>query len=158
MLDFARIGDNSSSPAQSYEGQEDQSYGFLNAFKLQTGNTRGTQTVGYGSVKIDGANNRIVLGGITLDGNTGAITTTQTDGSINGLGPIPGSKSGEVGFYAVDKSGNLVWKNVIGTQSYYNPTDGYKNSILIGGAPGDGRTGIWVGRTGNSVDTLLGGS
>ncbi len=159
MAKFSTIsGDGESYPKVSYDGQEDQSYGFNPAFKLQTGNTRGTQTVGYGNVKIDGANNQITVGGITLDGNTNTITSKQSDGSINGFGVIPGSITGETGFFAVDKTGTLVWKNVIGTQSYYNPVDNYNNSIIIGGSPDDGRTGIWVSKPGLNTRTLLGGS
>lgn len=59
--DPSQIGTDNS-PVQSYPGQADQSYGFIPAFKVQTGNMRGVQTVGYGSVKLDGANNRITIG------------------------------------------------------------------------------------------------
>jgi len=143
MADFARINKNDETyPKRSYDGGENQSYGFNPAFKLQTGNTRGTQSVGYGGAKIDGANNRIVV-------------TNPMDGTSLGMGTIPGSD--EFGFFALDANGVLIYKNVNGTQSYYNPVDSFNNSILIGAAPDDGRTGIWTGEIGQDVNELLGG-
>lgn len=142
MAEFAKIGKNTGYPSKSYDGQEDQSYGFQPAFKLQTGNTRGTQTVGYGGAKIDGANNRIII-------------TNPTDGTSIGLGLIPDSD--EFGFFSLDAEGRVIYKNIGGTQYYYNPVDDLNNSIIIGGAPDDGRTGIWTGRVGENVSALLGG-
>ena len=61
-MDFAKLGGSESYPKRDFDGGDDQSYGFNPAYKLQTGNLRGTQGVGYGSVKIDGANKRISVG------------------------------------------------------------------------------------------------
>lgn len=111
---FAKIKGSETYPKRSFDGQEDQSYGFSPAFKLQTGNTRGTQTVGYGGTKIDGANNRITIGdSIVLDGNADTITITNSDGTTTGMGLIPGTTD-EFGFFSVDPDGNLVLKIVNG--------------------------------------------
>lgn len=130
MIDFARLNDDSY-PKKA--AQEDQSYGFQPAFKLQTGNTRGTQVIGHGDTKIDGANNRITVGGIILDGNSNTITTQNADGSTLGMGLIPGSST-ETGFFSLDTSGNLIMKIVNGTRYIYNPTTS-KNVLQDGKLP-----------------------
>lgn len=140
-LSFNTIGDGTSYPNESFVGQDDQSYGFQPAFKLQTGNLRGTQGVGYGGVQIDGANNRIII--------------KNTDGTSIGLGTIPGTT--KFGFFSLNTGGQLIYSNVNGTQTYYNPVDSYNPSILMGGSPDNGRTGIWTGKVGQNVITLLGG-
>lgn len=142
MAEFARLRTGDGYPRKDYSASEDQSYGFTPAYKLQTGNLRGTQTVGYGGAKIDGANNRIIV-------------TNPDDNTSIGLGTIPGTTN-EFGFFALNDNDELVYKNVMGTQYYYNPQDELNNSIIIGGAPDDGRTGIWVGRDDENVDELLG--
>lgn len=138
-LDFARIDDSNGAtyPAKSYDGQEDQSYGFQPAFKLQTGNTRGVQTVGYGGAKIDGANNRIVI-------------TNSNDNTSIGMGTIPGSTTNEFGFFSLDANGNVVMKIVNGTMYVYNPTDGFKNVTQAGLLP-DGSGGFVVAKPGLNV-------
>ena len=141
--DFARLPNSGRTyPIKNYDGQENQSYNFLDARKVQTGNTRGTQTVGYGGAKIDGANNRIII-------------TNPSDNTSIGLGEIPGTTN--FGFFSLDSSGNIIYKNVSGTQTYYNPVDNLNPAIIIGGAPDDGRTGIWVAKVGQNVIELLGG-
>jgi hypothetical protein len=74
-LSFGSIGENTSYPTNSYDSNTNQSYGFTDAFKVQTGNMRGTQTIGYGSVKLDGAHNRITVGGT----GTNLILGDQSD-------------------------------------------------------------------------------
>lgn len=158
MIDFSTIDQsNQTFPVKPPDSTDEQSSNFVTPYKIGSGTQRGTQGVGFSGPKIDSANNRITLGGIVLDGNSNSIIVNQPDGSINGLGLIPGSTTGETGFYAVDATGHLVWKNVIGTQYYYNPADSYNNSIRIGAAPVDSRTGIWVGKIGQNVTSLLGG-
>lgn len=76
-LSFAQMGSDNS-PVQTYAGQADQSYGFVDAFKVQTGNMRGVQGVGYGSVKLDGANNRITVGGTGTNLILGDQSSTDT--------------------------------------------------------------------------------
>lgn len=116
MADFATITDEGY-PKAFKEGNEDQSYGFVNAFKLQTGNTRGTQSVGYGGAKIDGANNRIVV-------------SNPTDNSSVGIGSIPGT-NGEFGFFVLDTNGDVVQKIVGPTRYIYDLTT--KKNILQDG-------------------------
>src|ERR1700741_119353 len=47
-----------------------------------TGILRGTQSVGYGDTKIDGSNNRIVLGSSAGTGNVGSIVLDGNTSSI----------------------------------------------------------------------------
>ena len=68
MADFARLKDKNgikppTYPAQTYSGQEDQSFGFVDARKLQTGATRGTQQIkGKLTVVDELGRTRIVIG------------------------------------------------------------------------------------------------
>lgn len=65
-LDFAKVnGSGENYPRKSYDGQEDQSYGFSPAFKLQTGSMRGTQGVGTQSLVIDSSGKRIGIKKLT---------------------------------------------------------------------------------------------
>jgi len=125
--------------------------------QLSTGSLRGTQTVGYGKAKLDGTNNRIVVGG---DGNSSV-----------GIGNIPGTN--EFGFFLINSTGIVTMKSVNGATTWYDDTGTivsttangsttwYDTSgvprILIGQAPDDGRMGEWVSKTGQNVYTLLGG-
>lgn len=95
--------------------------------QLSTGSTRGTQTVGYGTTKIDGTNN--------------TITIAAPDGSLIGMGAIPNSVNGEYGFFSLDTAGNIIMKIVNGTFYSYDPDSG-KNFMQIGILP-DG-TGGWA--------------
>lgn len=122
-------------PTSDYDGQEDQSYGFLYAFKLQTGNTRGTQIVGNGGARIDGANNRII------------VTDASGSGSV-GLGTIPGTT--EFGFFSLDASGNVIEKKVLGTTYIYNPLDNFKNVLQMGILP-DSSGGFAIAASGSNV-------
>lgn len=99
--------------------------------QVGTGIMRGTQGVGtVGGVNIDSSGNRITVGNITLDGTTGTVSTSNTDGSKVGLGIIPGSTN-EFGFFATDQDGTLVMKVVNGTLYTYNVDTG-DNVIQIG--------------------------
>lgn len=127
-------------PRVFYDGQGDDSAGFVTPYKVNSGSLRGTQTVGHGSTQIDSANNRIVLGNIILDGNSGTITTTNSDGSSVGMGLIPGTVA-EFGFFATDANGSLVWKRVGPTGFTYDLINA-KNILQDGKLP-DGTYG-WV--------------
>lgn len=142
-LDFAKApGGTDTYPKKSFDGQEDQSYGFQPAFKLQTGNTRGVQTVGYGGAKIDGANNRIVV-------------TNSGDGSSIGMGIIPGSTTNEFGFFALDSNGNVVMKIVDGTRYVYDLQTN-KNIMQDGELP-DSTYGLVVAKEGFDVSEVFSG-
>lgn len=137
-LDFAKApGSGDTYPKRSFEGQEDQSYGFVDAFKLQTGNTRGTQTVGFGGAKIDGANNRIVI-------------TNPGDGSSVGMGSIPDSTTNEYGFFSLDENGRVIMKIVLGTW-YVNDPDVGLNVMQSGILP-DNTIGWAVAGDGKDVE------
>lgn len=133
-MDFAKAPTgNDSYPKRSYDGQEDQSYGFVDAFKLQTGNTRGVQGVGYGNTKINGAENSITVGdSILLDGNNSIIEVTSDDGSKLGIGLIPDGTN-RFGFYAKDSAGNVITTIVDGTQIM---NDTFNDRVLIGKSVG----------------------
>jgi hypothetical protein len=83
MLKFASMENGKGKyPRQTYDGQDNQSYNFVPANKLQTGNLRGTQGVGYGSVKIDGANNRIQISANDVLTNIGDISDLEDSTGI----------------------------------------------------------------------------
>lgn len=79
---------------------------------VSTGSTRGTQTVGYGNVQIDGSNNRITLGQSTTNGAVGATivvgqqssTSTQTGVSSSSLA----SNNQGFGLSVTDINGNTL--------------------------------------------------
>lgn len=63
-LEFSKINNsNKTTPSQSYSGQEDQSYGFTPAYKVQTGDSRGELTV-KGLIRVVDSNGtvRLILG------------------------------------------------------------------------------------------------
>ena len=64
MLKFAKIEGNSGKyPKREYDGQEDQSYGFNPARKLQTGSTRGNQQIrGKFTVVDENSITRVIIG------------------------------------------------------------------------------------------------
>ncbi len=136
MLKFAKIESSSGRfPKQIYDDRENQSYGFNDARKLQTGNTRGTQTVGYGGAKIDGANNRITI-------------TDPATGQIMGFGIIPNTTN-EFGFFSLDSSGNLITKIVNGTTYVYKPNN--QENFLQSGILPDGTGGFIITKDGTEV-------
>lgn len=107
--------------------------------QLSTGTLRGTQNVGYGNVKIDGTNNRIILG--------------ATDGTSVGIGTIPNDSTGQVGFFATDTDGSLLYKVVNGTLYFYNK-DTSVNYMQIGVLP-DGSTGMAVAKAPYNVGDAI---
>lgn len=145
-------------PKSFYQDTGDNSFGFNAAYKLQTGNTRGTQTVGYGNTKIDGANNRITIG--------------APDGSTIGLGSIPGSTTDEFGFFSLSANGKLTYKLVAGIQYFYDgngnliqkvangttyvydPSNGYVNVTQSGLLP-NGVGGFVAAKPGVDVSTAF---
>jgi hypothetical protein len=143
MVEFASIDGGTSYPTAPVDSTTGQSSDYVTPYKLGTGIQRGTQGVGFSGPKIDSANNRILL-------------TNSADGSQLGIGIIPGATN-EFGFFTLDSKGKLIWKSVNGTQSFYNPIDNYNNSIILGFAPTDKRSGLWIGKIGQIVKTLLGG-
>lgn len=110
--------------------------------QLSTGTMRGTQTVGYGNAKIDGSNNII---------SVGSPVGTQGIGSV----PNTTNTTNEYGFWQTDAAEKIIYKQIQGTQLYYDRLDGYKNSIRLGFAPGDGRPGVWVANSGFDATELL---
>lgn len=76
-LDFAKSpGGNDTYPKRSFDGQEDQSYGFNPAYKLQTGTLRGTQTI----ANTDGS--KITLGIIPGTNNEFGIAKFDPQGNL----------------------------------------------------------------------------
>lgn len=107
--------------------------------QLSTGFMRGTQGVGSKGAKIDAANNRITL--------------SASDGSTVGIGAIPETTTGEVGFFATDTDGSLLYKVVNGTLYFYDK-DTQINYMQIGVLP-NLSTGMAVAKTGYSVDQAI---
>lgn len=61
MAEFARLKKNTDTyPKKTYDGQENQSYGFTPAYKVQTGDTRGDLTI-KGLIRIVDTNGTIRL-------------------------------------------------------------------------------------------------
>lgn len=76
-----------------------------------------------------------------------AVTMTAADGSVVGMGQIPGGT--DFGFFALDSSARLVFKQISSTQYVYDPTTG-KNIMQIGKLP-DGTYGWAVAAAGLNV-------
>lgn len=104
--------------------------------QVSSGALRGTQRVGYGSTEIDGSNNRITI-------------SNPADGTSVGIGSIPGSLTGEFGFFSLDADGNLIMKIVNGTWYVYDITND-KNVMQSGKLP-DATYGWAVANAGNNV-------
>lgn len=123
--------------------------------QVSTGSLRGTQSVGYGTTKIDGSNNTITVGdSILLDGNSDVINVTSNDKSQLGMGTIPGAaNSGQSGFYAVNAAGKLIFKIVNGILYMYDGTSGI-NTLQMG-ALSNGTTNLAIAKPGNDVQTAL---
>lgn len=135
--------------------------------QISTGSMRGTQTIGYGGVKIDGSNNRITISdGIVLDGSKSTITigsnilldafsstikVTNTDGSIIGMGKIPDGSG--FGFFAQDSKGNLLYTIIGSTQYVYDISQTpHTNVMQIMKLP-DGTYGMAVAQNGFNVSS-----
>lgn len=123
--------------------------------QVSTGSLRGTQSVGYGTTKIDGSNNTITVGdSILLDGNNDVINVTSNDKSQLGMGVIPGAgNSGQSGFYSVNAAGKLIFKIVNGILFMYDGVTGI-NTLQMG-ALSNGTTNLAIAKPGNDVQAAL---
>jgi hypothetical protein len=111
--------------------------GLSNPDSMLAGQLRGTQNVGSGGAKIDASNNTITV-------------TNSADGSTIGLGTIPGTTTGEFGFFSLDSTGKVVMKIVKGTKYVYDPKNSYVNVTQDGILP-DGTGGFVAAKTGTNV-------
>lgn len=100
--------------------------------QLSTGSTRGTQTVGYGNVQIDGSNNRITLGdtlgndmtigNYSNSSNSNSISQgfglsiVDSDNSFITLGVNSANKSAEMIFNDSQTNRLLIGKNYLGDE------------------------------------------
>src|ERR1700748_3979416 len=139
-LGFSSLGDNTSA-LQGYPVAADNALGLSNPDSMLAGQLRGTQNVGSGGAQIDSANNRITV-------------TNAADGTTVGLGTIPGSATGEFGFFSLDNTGRVVMKIVKGTKYVYDPSRGYVNITDDGLLP-DGTGGFVAAKPGIDVSTLF---
>lgn len=117
-LSFGSTGDNQSYPRPSFDGQEDQSYGFLDTRKVQTGTLRGTQII----AGTDGA--KIVLG---LIPNTTDFGIAFYDASGNLVKKFVGA----TGYVYNPTTGKNVWQDgklPDSTYGFANAADGYNVS------------------------------
>lgn len=112
--------------------------------QLLTGNMRGVQNI-TGSITI--TNPTTNKQNISIDGTAQAITVTNTDGSVVGMGLIP--NSADFGFYAQDAQGNLLYKIVGSTIFAYDITHN-TNVMQILKLP-DGTYGWAVANVGENV-------
>lgn len=142
-LEFAKLGGNESYPKRDFDGGEDQSYGFNPAYKLQTGNLRGTQGVGYGGVKIDGARNRV-----TLEANNTRVTLGDTSDSDNITGVALADTTSGNNLVTLGRditSGSAT----TGLMAY----DGQNTKRMLAGAFPDGSVKIKLSQAGYDVAT-----
>jgi hypothetical protein len=129
--------------------------------QMSTGTLRGTQNVGYGNVKIDSSNNRIVL----ADNITGSQivigdqnTTDATDQSFGfsitdstGTTMLLGIQSdGTLGFRFIDSDGFVLFDSN-GLRWNWNDKTYETNQVAIGKLPDDSYN-IVVAATGENVD------
>lgn len=106
-------------PQAAYADRDNDSAGFMMAYKLATGTLRGAQGVGGQGVVIDSENRR--------------ITITGDDGTSVGLGIIPGALT-ELGFFSLNDSGNVSMKIVNG--NWYLLDSKNNASAFFGRPPG----------------------
>lgn len=117
-------------PVNIYDGAESMR---ILPRQLSTGTSRGTQYAGYGGAAIDGANNRLVMAG--------------NDGTSVGIGVIPNSDitaAEEVGLFAQDADGTLIFKLTNGTLFMFNKDTG-ENTLQLGVLP-DGTTNLAIAK------------
>ena len=139
MAEFATLEGQSKDIPFNGSGAESTGLHLTNPDSMLSGVLRGTQSVGFGSAKIDGANNRITIG--------------APDGSSVGIGSIPNSLTSEYGFFALDTTGNLIMKIVGGTIYTYDAVTKI-NTSQYGKLP-DGTTNLVIAKTGNNVADLF---
>lgn len=120
MAEFANLNDNQSVPYTTSSTADD-ALGLTNPDSQLSGQLRGTQNVGSDGAQIDSANNRITL-------------TNPATGAVVGIGAIPGSTTGEFGFFSQDSSGNLIFK-IVGPTFYVYDATTTKNVIQMGKLP-----------------------
>lgn len=83
---------------------------------------------------------------IKISGKDQQITLTGNDGSVVGIGAIPGNP-GQNGFFSLDANGNLVLKIILGTFYIY---DGTLDRMQAGVLP-DGSINVAISKEGDSV-------
>lgn len=120
MTDFSNLGNNQSIPFTG-DSVADNALELSNPDSVLAGQLRGTQNVGSNGAQIDSANNRITL-------------TNPATGAVVGIGAIPGSTTGEFGFFSQDSSGNLIFK-IVGPTFYVYDATTSKNVIQMGKLP-----------------------
>lgn len=137
--DFAKLAGSGKYPKPFNSANEDQSTGQIYPYKINTGNTRGTQTVGFGNVKIDGANNKISLSD---------TISSLTLGDLN-----EENKSFGLGVYD-DKNDLRIIAGKTPTEDYglavYDDTDTMR---LLAGKYSNGGIKIKLSQTGYDVTT-----
>lgn len=126
MAEFAKLG-NDTYPKKSYEGSEDQSYGFVDAFKLQTGTMRGTQGVGSQGVIVDSSRKRIGIKQLT-----GAEADYAVELNEEGLTV----SDGELAFSTLSDEGLTITDGTVTfisiTKNGIVMNDGTNNRFLLG--------------------------
>lgn len=107
--------------------------------QISTGSLRGTQTVGYGSVKIDGSNNRIVIG----DTNGDSLSIGSIQANLGNSNNIAG-----FGLSVIDNNNSFITLGLDAnneSQLVYN--DAITNRMFIGNQKTFGE-GVYVSRSG----------
>lgn len=137
-----------------------------------SGSTRGTQTVGYGNVEIDGSNDRITLADTSgtnsiIIGSQSASSTSQSgvsstsiSSSSNGFGfSVSDSRgftmnfgilaNGNLGMNIVDNSGFTLFELTGSTWNWYDKN--YKVNVMQVGLKPDNTYGWAVAAQGDNV-------
>lgn len=119
--------------------------------QLLSGNLRGNQNI-TGTLTITDPDTNSQ--NITLDGSAQAITVTNTDGSVVGMGLIPDG-SNTFGFFTLNANGQLLMKIVGSTIYTYDLTQNPAvNNMQLLELP-DKSYGMVVAKTGKSVSSLF---
>lgn len=166
-----QIGPNTNFPETNFGGGGGAN--FVNPYKIGTGTLRGVQRVGFGSVKIDGANNRIVLNSssnfnspLNIETTLGKLSDNTGDQSfgfkvsdINGntltLGVL---NDGTLGMEMTDASGFVLFR-LSSAQSAFNFDwfdKNYNTNTMRAGKLPDGNYGWVATPPANNVNSAFG--
>lgn len=118
--------------------------------QILSGNIRGNQNITGAITITDPDTNQQ---NISIDGSAQAITVTNTDGSVVGMGKLPDGTG--FGFYATDVNGNMLYKIVGSTIYTYDLSQTPAvNNMQIMKLP-DGSYGMAVAKTGFNISDAI---
>lgn len=90
--------------------------------------------------------------GRLISAETRVRTIKANDGSVVGMGQIPGTDE-EIGLFALDPDGNLVWKHVGATGKIFDVTNSV--GVILDGKLPDDTFGTVMAKEGEEVDDVF---